>query len=256
MCSACQEAVSARLDGEDEAGEGAAVDAHLAGCEDCRRWADRAAAVTRLARTRQVEPHPDLVETILAAASAPPRRRRVWTSRRAETALRALLAASGLGQLWLAIGGIVAAAGRGAHGGTELGGANLEHLTHESAAWNLALAVGFFWVAARGRRAAGLVPLVGAFVAVLTALSLPDLLAGEVRWSREASHAVTMLGLLLLIALGRMADRPGEGSPAAVRASSGEAGEPGASPHLRRVPGLPRQGGDQDLEPTGGYRAA
>lgn len=244
--------MSARLDGEGEAGEGAALDAHLGGCVDCRRWAERAAAVTRLARMGPVEPYPDLVETVLAAPSAPPRRR----VRTAETALRSLLACAGLGQVCLAVGGIVAATARGAHGGAELGGANLEHLTHESAAWNLALAVGFLWVAVQSRRAAALVPLVGAFVAMLGALSLPDLLAGEVQWPREASHAVAMLGLLALIALGRMGGRPGEGTPTAARPEPGALDGSGASTELRRASGLRGDGGDQDLKPTGSHRAA
>jgi predicted anti-sigma-YlaC factor YlaD len=240
--------LSARLDGEDEAGEGLVVDAHLAGCGDCRRWGDRAATVTRLTRTAPVQPFPDLVATVIAAAPPRPRARV-----RVETALRVLLGCAGLGQLWLAIDGIVVASARGAHGGAELGGANLEHLTHESAAWNLALAVGFLWVAARSRRAAALVPLVGAFVAVLAALSLPDLLRGEVEWSREASHAVAMLGLLALMALGRFAGRPEEGTPAAARPV---AEVPGMSDEFGYAPTAQRTEAGEDLKPTGEHRAA
>jgi predicted anti-sigma-YlaC factor YlaD len=247
-CTECREALSARLDGEDDAGEATAVDTHLTGCGDCRRWADRAAAVTRLARTASVAPFPDLVATVMAAAPIP---RRVHVHVR--TPLRVVLACAGFGQLWLAVSGILLASARGAHGGAELGGANLEHLTHESAAWNLALAVGFLWVAARHRRAGALVPLVGAFVAMLAALSLPDLLSGEVELSREASHVVALLGLLALMALGRFGGRPHEGTPVVPRPAE----DPGeVADEFGRAPAVRRAGPDQDLKPTGEHRAA
>jgi Putative zinc-finger len=45
-CEQCREALSARLDGEDDPDERAEVDTHLAECDECRRWVDEAAAVT------------------------------------------------------------------------------------------------------------------------------------------------------------------------------------------------------------------
>lgn len=50
-CIQWREALSARLDGEESAAERGAVDAHLAICDACCRFADDAARVTRLART-------------------------------------------------------------------------------------------------------------------------------------------------------------------------------------------------------------
>jgi hypothetical protein len=44
------------------------VDAHLKTCAACRRFANDAAHVTRLARTAVAAPEPDVVAAVLAAA--------------------------------------------------------------------------------------------------------------------------------------------------------------------------------------------
>jgi predicted anti-sigma-YlaC factor YlaD len=251
-CPDCRESLSARLDGEDDPGERAAVDAHLTRCAECRAWQDRAARVTRLARTGLVEPVPDLADAVLVAA--PPPRRVRW-----QLGLRGALAALGVGQLGLAIGGVLAAAhsadARG-HGGAGLGGATLAHFSHESAAWNLALAVGFLWVAARAGRAAALVPVIGTFVVVLGGLSLLDLLRGSVETSRLASHVVVLLGLLVLLVLARLGDRPGDGTPTAITDVRVRLGRDDAPAWGERW-AAPAAGRHQDgLEPTARRHAA
>ena len=109
------------------------------------------------------------------------------------------------------------------------GPADAAHMTHESAAWNLALAVGFLWVATgSGRRTAGLVALVGAFVGVLTVLSLLDLLDGQVDPARLATHVLVVVGFVLLLVLQRI-DRRGGGDALALHTPahrSGQADEP------------------------------
>ncbi len=64
-CTECREAVSARLDGEESAAESDAIDAHLATCTKCRRFADEAAHVTRLARTTVATREPDVTLELL-----------------------------------------------------------------------------------------------------------------------------------------------------------------------------------------------
>ncbi|MGH3546940.1 MAG: zf-HC2 domain-containing protein, partial [Pseudonocardiaceae bacterium] len=49
-CTECREALSACLDGEANAEESRAVDAHLTICAACRWYGDEAARVTKLAR--------------------------------------------------------------------------------------------------------------------------------------------------------------------------------------------------------------
>ncbi|MBW0101355.1 zf-HC2 domain-containing protein [Pseudonocardia sp. KRD291] len=194
-CSHCRERVSARLDGEDDASS-PAVDAHLQRCPDCRAFADRAAAVTRLARTGAAESGPDLVASVLeAAAGLRPLARR----RRAGVAVRAGLGLVGAGQVALATAGVLGAAIAGT-GEMHMGGASAEHFAHESAAWNLALGIGFAAVAlGRSRLVAGLLPVLGAFVGVLAVLSVVDLVAGRVDPARLLSHGLLVLGLVLLL---------------------------------------------------------
>ncbi|MHA6794033.1 zf-HC2 domain-containing protein [Pseudonocardia bannensis] len=225
-CAECREALSARLDGEEHPGESAAVDAHVEGCADCRLFADRAAHVTRLTRTRVAEPGPDLAAAVLAAAPRPRRPR--WPM-----VMRVALAAVGLGQFALAINGVVLTGTSGpAHHGVDLAGASTAHFSNESSAWNLALAVGFLWVAGSSTRASGLVPVVGAFVGVLGVLSLMDLLAERVDPARLAGHGLILIGLLLVIGLRRTrgggGDAPGGriGRPT----TSGRASDPRSDP--------------------------
>src|SRR5215475_13273195 len=91
MCDAYREALSARLDGE-EFGNGwrpaharaaapapldaAAVDAHLATCDPCRRWYDDATTITRLARLSGGSAGGGGVpDVVLDATPSPPRAR-------------------------------------------------------------------------------------------------------------------------------------------------------------------------------------
>lgn len=66
-CAQCWDVVSAGLDGEASAAERAIADEHLARCLPCRRAAERAVLITRLARIDLVWPAPDYVDSVLAA---------------------------------------------------------------------------------------------------------------------------------------------------------------------------------------------
>lgn len=195
-CEAAREALSAQLDGEDPGS--AEVDAHLESCPACRSWLDGAARVTRLARTglaradlAPLDPH--ALATILAAA---PRR-----SRLAPT-LRAVLGALGVVQLLLALAQVLATGGDIGHlHGTSADGATPDHLWHESAAWNVAIGAGFLWIALRRTRPSGLVPTLTAFIAVLTLLSVADLVSGRVEPVRLISHGLVLAGYLVILAM-------------------------------------------------------
>lgn len=198
-CDRCRETVSARLDGEVPGtgdAQASAVDAHLAGCADCRAWADRAAAVTRLARTGPAEAGPDLIGAVVAASRT---LRPVVRRRRAGPAVRCGLALVGTGQLVLAALAVAGAATLD-HDGTHVGGAGIAHAVHETSAWNLAIGIGFLAVAwSGGRLVAGLLPVTGAFVGVLAVLSAVDLVAGRVEPDRIATHALVLAGFVLLL---------------------------------------------------------
>jgi predicted anti-sigma-YlaC factor YlaD len=205
-CEDCREAISARLDSEDLPGEADAVDAHLRMCADCRVFAERAARVRRLTRVRLAEPEPDLVGAVLAAG--PPRSVRS----RAAGAVRVALGGLGVGQVALAISGIAAAAGPDHGGVVELAGGSAAHLVHESSAWNLAIGVAFLLAAMGSRRVSGMVPVLGAFIAALAALSAFDLAEGRVEVERLLGHGLALAGLVLLMVLGRLADDGGGGA--------------------------------------------
>ena len=242
-CEECREAISAGLDGESLPGEELAVAAHVDGCPECRRFAEQAARVTRLARTRLAEPTPDLTEAVVAAA---PQHRRRPRRRVGVDGVRLALGAVGLAQFALAVSGIVDA---GAHHGTvELSGASAAHLANESSAWNLALAVGFVWAAAGTRRAAGLLPVMTAFVGMLVALSVLDTVAGKVEVDRLISHGLVVLGLALLLALPRARD-DGEGPERHVGPEERRAADRSTLP-------LPPRRDDDGLQPTARHRAA
>ncbi|GLZ48489.1 hypothetical protein Acsp06_46740 [Actinomycetospora sp. NBRC 106375] len=203
-CDRCREAMSAALDGESDAAEQARVDAHLDGCAACRAWRRDAETVTRRARTGVAEPGPDLVALVLDAAPGPRAR---WRG----TAARAGLAVVGAVQAVLGLTSLLGASMQhdAMADSIVVLGAGMAHATHESAAWNLALGVAFLAGALWTRHLAGLLPALGAFIAVLAVLSGIDLLAGRVEPARVVSHVVLVVGFVLGIAVVRAAPRSG-----------------------------------------------
>jgi len=193
-CLQYREALSAQLDGEPLGMPSSAVESHLAACPDCAAWYETAARVTRRARVRLAAPVPDLTARILAVAGPVRRPRRYGLA-----VGRVALALLGLAQGVLATPALALGADA-LHPPT--------HIAHESGAWNLALAVAFLAAAVRPRYAAGLVPLLAAFVAVLAGVSVQDVAMGHVPAARLAAHLPVVVALLLVAALGRAARRP------------------------------------------------
>lgn len=191
--------LSARLDGEAEPVPAAEVDAHVEQCPDCSTWLVRAQALTRTIRVRPAQPAPDLVAAVLA--DAPPRH--------IALAPRLALAAVAIVQLWLALAQLLAGATSSpAHGITG-------HLFNEGAAWNLALGIGLLVAAVHAHRAAGLLPTLGGFVAVLGAFSVHDLLTGAATAARVLTHVPLLAGLVLLCLVHRAhRNLPTPGTPA------------------------------------------
>jgi predicted anti-sigma-YlaC factor YlaD len=187
--------LSARLDGEDDPGERAELDAHLAGCAECRAWAEQAAGLNRMARLSSVAAGPGISDEVLAAAPG-----RGW--RRLADGLRVLLGVLGFAQFGLGMAQLSAISAIHDHLGLS-GPTDSSHLWHESAAWNVAVGAGFGWIALRRTRASGLMPLLTAFVVLLTLVSAGDLFQGQVDQARLASHILVIVGYLILFALSR-----------------------------------------------------
>jgi predicted anti-sigma-YlaC factor YlaD len=237
-CERWREKLSAQLDGEDDPADRTAVDEHLAGCADCRRWLDRAATVNRLTRTGPAMAVPDLTAAIMAAVPAPrtfARLNQAW--------LYVALAAVGAVQLILGLAQVGGgAASAHVHVGVD---ATPGHLWHESAAWNVAVGAGYLFLALRRNRPTGLVPMLTAFVGMLLLLSVNDLTAGRVDGTRLVSHGFVILGYLLVVALSRV--NPEAARPPGARAVGGsgwrasfaEEQEEEFAPGLRLVPRHP-----------------
>ncbi|MEH1127684.1 zf-HC2 domain-containing protein [Micromonospora sp. CPCC 206061] len=234
-CDDFRESLSARLDGEDDPAERPATDAHVATCAACGTWFEAAVQVTRLARTSPVPDDIDLTSTILAnLPAAPPRRRRLVP------VLRVLLGALGVAQFLLGaaqISGFAAAAHLHSAAGQPAG-----HLWHESAAWNVAVGAGFAWIAWRRTRPTGIVPTLTAFVAVLTLLTVNDLISSRVDVARVLSHTIIVAGYAIILYLSRRGASPSEppasGSRWRATFDPEPASEPAAPPRLRLIRGF------------------
>lgn len=252
-CTECREALSAQLDGEPVAAPPGAVDQHLALCAQCREFGDGAARITRLARTGVADAGPDLVDAVLAAAAPP---RAVTPTRVA----RVLLAVIAIGQMGLSLGSLltISQAQEAVHAGMSVAGATMAHMSHEASAWNLAIGAGFLWVALQSTtRSAGLVPLLSAFVGVLTLLSAVDLALGRVELVRLLSHSLVVLGLALVVLLDRRRRSGGGSTPGARRGYGRWPHRRGAAADATTDAGeVAEDDGPPGLRPTGRRRAA
>jgi predicted anti-sigma-YlaC factor YlaD len=203
-CDPFREALSARLDGEPPGLPDREVDRHLAGCAACRDWLQAAAEVTRRARLVLAPAVRDVTAAVLSRLPAVPRPR----PRRLDLLLRAALLAVGTGQLGV---GLPALLGAGAPP-TDLMVAPV-HLAHETGAWNVGLAACFLVVAVLPRLAAGALPFLLSFTAVLTWVTVGDLGAGHVTSGRAVAHGFLLVGALLVAAIA-VRGGAGRGRPA------------------------------------------
>ena len=192
-CVPFREALSARLDGEAAGLPAAEVDRHLAACPACAEWADDAATVTRRARLAAAPLVPDLTATVLAALPRElPGAAAEARSRLVDSALRLALLAVGVAQA--AFAWPVLTSGAGAMSAPV-------HMAHESGAWNLAVAAAFLAVAAGPRLAAGALPFLATFAALLLPVTLADLGAGHVHAERAGAHVLLLVGVVLVSAV-------------------------------------------------------
>lgn len=108
--------------------------------------------------------------------------------------------------------------------GMRAGMAMAAHAAHESAAWNLAMGASFLAVAVKPARTIGTLPILATFVAVLSVLSVPDVIAGAVEAARLASHAGVLLGLILVALTWRMERLPTPGHRVVADVAAGSSG--------------------------------
>ncbi|MEC3954117.1 zf-HC2 domain-containing protein [Nocardia sp. CDC153] len=198
-CEVCQEALSARIDGEPEPVPSEQVDGHLDECPTCAQWYAAAVAATRGLRMRPVTPTPDFVDLIVERAVAEGvvpgfRDSRVERLRLLLGVIGAIQCALGIAQL--------AGISVGMHA-DHLEHAGAAHLFNESTAWNLALGIGMVYCALRTDAASGLVPILGGFTGVVALFVALDLARHDMTVARATSHLVVVAGLLVAILLRR-----------------------------------------------------
>ena len=226
-CDRAREAISARIDGEDPGVPGGALEAHLAGCDACRNWQQRAHVVTRRARLGGPFLDRDLTGQVLAAIPPAPARRRL------RLAVRAALLAVALGQLAITVPLLIL-------GHDHNAGA---HAAHELGSFDLALAIAFVVGAIRPPLSAGLAWPCGIAAGGLVGTAIVDLIGGQTIGADEAQHLIAAAGAALLVwqartGAGRAAAAVGATDwPQAVSLSSAA----GAS---ARFDGPPRSPGD------------
>jgi len=181
-CRTCREALSAALDGEATPTERAAVDDHLATCDECRAWSADAAQVHRLVRLRPAEAVPDLAPAILARAHPPNAGRGEW--------IRTALAVVALTELLLSVPALF-----GIDAGASV------HVARHVGSLSAALAVGLLYAAWRPVRAYGLLPITLALAGCLLVTSAVDVVNGRVGALGEAHHVLDLVAVALLWAL-------------------------------------------------------
>lgn len=225
-CGVHREYLSADLDGEiDPASDpesGAALlgaQRHMTACADCERWFAGVTHVNRLARTEVADPGPGFSEVELdelLAQLPSPGTGRVW-----RRAARVSLALVGVVQVVLgalplvlphasgldphaAIMRDMDVADMGVRGMDASGGmlsASMIHMSHEYAAWSLAVGIGFLVGARWTRHLAGALPVLASFAAVLFVVTAVDAVSGRVEPARAVSHLLIMVGIALIVAI-------------------------------------------------------
>jgi predicted anti-sigma-YlaC factor YlaD len=209
-CDRAREAISAQIDGEVTGVPEGALDEHLAGCQACSDWQQRAHAMTRRARLGGHFLERDLTGQVLAAIPPAPARRRL------RLAMRAALVAVALGQLAITLP--LLALGHDPEAGT--------HAAHELGSFDLALTIAFIIGALRPALSAGLAWPCGIAAGGLVATALADLAGGRTIGADEAQHLIAVAGALLLIWQSRV-----YGTRTAGAGTADVTGSPAAAPH-------------------------
>jgi predicted anti-sigma-YlaC factor YlaD len=164
-CEQIREAWSARLDGEASPIPRAVVEEHLATCASCRSFVGRATQVDdELPVRTQLLPRP------------------------AMSAARLGLVAVAVAQIALAVPGLIFGTDEGAP----------IHIAHEVGAWDLALAIGFLFAAARPLRAVGMLPFAAALSIGLVLTATIDIANGRQHAVFETAHLLELSGTTLL----------------------------------------------------------
>ena len=187
-CDAARDVLSAALDNEASQAELRIASLHADACIGCAAWAGDASALHRRVRLAEADDVPDLTVAIARAIRDESHGRRPPFTPAACITLGVLALAELLG----AIPHLLApAAALGVHAG------------REQAAYEIALASGFFYAAVRPRLASGVAILSSVFATLLLVTTGVDVADGQVKLGLETHHLLAILGTLLTWAVAR-----------------------------------------------------
>lgn len=189
-CVVARESMSAELDGEETPISSDLVAAHFSRCDGCRSWESTARALHRKLRLTVAQEVPELTPSILAAIGADDQRNRVQVAN--VRACRSMLMICAVLQLAMTLPIFFGSA------------PGPIHLDHELGSWDAALSAGLLVAAFRPERAWGMLPLVGAIGAALTATGAYDVMANHTSLTGETTHIMELVGLSFLWALARL----------------------------------------------------
>jgi predicted anti-sigma-YlaC factor YlaD len=222
-CDRAREAISALIDGEDAGVPDGALEAHLADCEGCRSWQQRAHVMTRRARLGGLFLDRDLTGHVLAAVPAAPARRPM------KLAVRGALLAVALAQLAVTVPLLIM--GHDHDAGT--------HAAHELGSFDLALAIAFAVGAIRPALSAGLAWPCCIAAGSLVGTAIVDMIGGQTVGADEAQHLIAAAGALLLLWQARTA-----GTRTSDAGAAGATDDwPQAAPHSPAVSAVARFNG-------------
>lgn len=177
-CATIREALSARLDDETPPGPADAVEAHLAGCPDCRRFRAAAERLEVSIAGSGLRDAPERTATLLTAMAAPSRRR----ARRRQ----GVLAALGIVHVVVALIELVGVVPTSPHASREL------------AAWTIALGAGFLAAAVRPALARGVLPVAATMAAAALVVVVPEVAAGRASLADQTLHVSQGIGAVVL----------------------------------------------------------
>lgn len=193
-CEVAREALSARIDGENEGVPAVRVDQHLAECDACRAWYAAATMQAEATATNVPGPSPEMTAELLAnavqARPAPTTGRR---ERLSDNVVRVGLTCSGVAQIIVAMLQMTGDDFGMLSGHAAMGDGS--HLMNETTAWSMALGVCMVVAAWWQRAVPGLLVVLSVFTAVLAGYVISDAIAGEVTAARVLSHLPVVIGL-------------------------------------------------------------
>jgi predicted anti-sigma-YlaC factor YlaD len=181
VCDRWQEAISARLDGEDPGIDRRLLDAHVARCPSCRAYTDAAAARRAAAPLAAAATPPDLSRRVARLAAAADRAAS-WN------VARVLLAVVAVEIIVFSVPELL---------GDEPGSVAV-HTTRHLGAFTVAYAVALLVVVARPARARAVLPVAIVLAGALVLGAAVDLIRGRVPIIDESRHLPELASVLLL----------------------------------------------------------